>query len=129
MIRRPPRSTRTDTLFPYTTLFRSTARAPGSRATRRTRSLRSAIPVLSLFFGVGLLTAGPAAAIPGDIAVLQGLDKVTARVSTFEAPLDQPVRFGSLQIVARARSEERRVGEERVHPFRSSWSPDPYKKN
>src|SRR3546814_20622624 len=27
MIRRPPRSTRTDTLFPYTTLFRS---APGS---------------------------------------------------------------------------------------------------
>src|SRR3546814_9195679 len=29
MIRRPPRSTRTDTLFPYTTLFRS---EPGSRA-------------------------------------------------------------------------------------------------
>src|SRR3546814_14167596 len=28
MIRRPPRSTRTDTLFPYTTLFRSEKRAP-----------------------------------------------------------------------------------------------------
>src|SRR3546814_13731795 len=28
MIRRPPRSTRTDTLFPYTTLFRSGAPAP-----------------------------------------------------------------------------------------------------
>src|SRR3546814_3740529 len=27
MIRRPPRSTRTDTLFPYTTLFRSRANA------------------------------------------------------------------------------------------------------
>src|SRR3546814_6108066 len=27
MIRRPPRSTRTDTLFPYTTLFRSVAAA------------------------------------------------------------------------------------------------------
>src|SRR3546814_17347505 len=27
MIRRPPRSTRTDTLFPYTTLFRSRGRA------------------------------------------------------------------------------------------------------
>src|SRR3546814_10556562 len=27
MIRRPPRSTRTDTLFPYTTLFRSRSRA------------------------------------------------------------------------------------------------------
>src|SRR3546814_14541414 len=26
MIRRPPRSTRTDTLFPYTTLFRSSAK-------------------------------------------------------------------------------------------------------
>src|SRR3546814_11331958 len=30
MIRRPPRSTRTDTLFPYTTLFRS----PGGRIWR-----------------------------------------------------------------------------------------------
>src|SRR3546814_12788893 len=28
MIRRPPRSTRTDTLFPYTTLFRSGAAFP-----------------------------------------------------------------------------------------------------
>src|SRR3546814_5160401 len=32
MIRRPPRSTRTDTLFPYTTLFRS-ACTPETRAT------------------------------------------------------------------------------------------------
>src|SRR3546814_20071819 len=30
MIRRPPRSTRTDTLFPYTTLFRSQAGATGA---------------------------------------------------------------------------------------------------
>src|SRR3546814_8040973 len=29
MIRRPPRSTRTDTLFPYTTLFRSQLVTPG----------------------------------------------------------------------------------------------------
>src|SRR3546814_3019072 len=29
MIRRPPRSTRTDTLFPYTTLFRSRTLDPG----------------------------------------------------------------------------------------------------
>src|SRR3546814_11403218 len=28
MIRRPPRSTRTDTLFPYTTLFRSLLQSP-----------------------------------------------------------------------------------------------------
>src|SRR3546814_12336607 len=31
MIRRPPRSTRTDTLFPYTTLFRSRGRPSGGR--------------------------------------------------------------------------------------------------
>src|SRR3546814_6499071 len=30
MIRRPPRSTRTDTLFPYTTLFRSRGRTSAS---------------------------------------------------------------------------------------------------
>src|SRR3546814_957590 len=32
MIRRPPRSTRTDTLFPYTTLFRSLHRAEANDA-------------------------------------------------------------------------------------------------
>src|SRR3546814_3219653 len=34
MIRRPPRSTRTDTLFPYTTLFRSHPHPPVQRAER-----------------------------------------------------------------------------------------------
>src|SRR3546814_20787468 len=33
MIRRPPRSTRTDTLFPYTTLFRSNANPLSMAAT------------------------------------------------------------------------------------------------
>src|SRR3546814_7976364 len=37
MIRRPPRSTRTDTLFPYTTLFRSTPGLGAGRRTGRTR--------------------------------------------------------------------------------------------
>src|SRR3546814_8775892 len=42
MIRRPPRSTRTDTLFPYTTLFRSKAArraqpAPGHGGGRQAR--------------------------------------------------------------------------------------------
>src|SRR3546814_16389703 len=36
MIRRPPRSTRTDTLFPYTTLFRS----PGATAQHAVRRCR-----------------------------------------------------------------------------------------
>src|SRR3546814_5734346 len=35
MIRRPPRSTRTDTLFPYTTLFRSDAHARMERLAQR----------------------------------------------------------------------------------------------
>src|SRR3546814_14150924 len=35
MIRRPPRSTRTDTLFPYTTLFRSLLRGDGGHAVDR----------------------------------------------------------------------------------------------
>ena len=34
--------------------------------------------------------------------ILQGLDKVTARVSTFEAVIGEKVRFGSLRIVPRA---------------------------
>src|SRR3546814_2921513 len=34
MIRRPPRSTRTDTLFPYTTLFRSSRFDQGARSRR-----------------------------------------------------------------------------------------------
>jgi len=36
------------------------------------------------------------------VAVLQGLDKITARSSTFDAPVDQSVRFGSLLITVRA---------------------------
>src|SRR3546814_9490880 len=43
MIRRPPRSTRTDTLFPYTTLFRSSIsrRSPSSAARTSPRSSRA----------------------------------------------------------------------------------------
>ena len=35
------------------------------------------------------------------MAILQGLDKVTARVSTFPAPIGQTVKFGTLEIIAR----------------------------
>src|SRR3546814_12542667 len=42
MIRRPPRSTRTDTLFPYTTLFRSPTRCqPFWRAAASTSTMAS----------------------------------------------------------------------------------------
>src|SRR3546814_5236731 len=39
MIRRPPRSTRTDTLFPYTTLFRSIVENAETGSTRSTRMM------------------------------------------------------------------------------------------
>src|SRR3546814_1177222 len=50
MIRRPPRSTRTDTLFPYTTLFRSPADRKSvceflAGRTRRAGPLRGYSPV------------------------------------------------------------------------------------
>ena len=40
--------------------------------------------------------------LDGSVAVLQGLDKVNARISSIEAPRDKPVRFGTLEIVMRA---------------------------
>src|SRR3546814_8115859 len=48
MIRRPPRSTRTDTLFPYTTLFRSFVRnlrvtAPDEEAQARVTEVLAAV--------------------------------------------------------------------------------------
>jgi hypothetical protein len=45
------------------------------------------------------------AAVPAHgetVAVLQGLDKTTARISTFEAPVDKSVRFGTLVVTVRA---------------------------
>lgn len=49
-------------------------------------------------------TAAPAAAteLQGDLAVLQWLDKVTARVSTVQAPVGDTARIGTLEILVRA---------------------------
>src|SRR3546814_14775918 len=41
MIRRPPRSTRTDTLFPYTTLFRSRVDQQGRGSAGRSSAMTS----------------------------------------------------------------------------------------
>jgi hypothetical protein len=83
---------------------------------------------------LAVMPLAPAAASDG--AVLQGLDKVTARISTIEAPIDKPVRFGTLEVVVRTCSKrppeeppesaafveiyEARPGEERVGLF-SGW--------
>jgi hypothetical protein len=50
----------------------------------------------------GALALAPTAAQASTIAVLQGLDKTTARISRFDAPVDQSVRFGTLVITVRA---------------------------
>lgn len=51
---------------------------------------------------IAACAALPAYAIAGQSVVLQGLDKVTARVQTFEAAIGQTVTFGTLQITIRA---------------------------
>jgi hypothetical protein len=44
---------------------------------------------------------GAAMAETYNVAVLQALDKVTARVSTFDAPVNATINFGTLEIIAR----------------------------
>src|SRR3546814_860404 len=60
MIRRPPRSTRTDTLFPYTTLFRSFL-------------LRRIAVLIPTFIGVSIIAFSFIRMLPGDpVALLSG---------------------------------------------------------
>ena len=61
---------------------------------------------LSAAFAAILVVSGlflaPAGAAEPPAALLQGLDKITARISTFEAPIGQTVRFGTFEITTRA---------------------------
>src|SRR3546814_6449042 len=58
MIRRPPRSTRTDTLFPYTTLFRSEAAGDGKTFGLSQRFLERPACVLVLIVAFGPCRCG-----------------------------------------------------------------------
>ena len=49
-----------------------------------------------------MLATSPAHAIQMEEAVLQGLDKITARISTIKVAVGETVSFGSLQITLRA---------------------------
>ena len=49
----------------------------------------------------GILGSATTLAEPYGIVVMQGLDKVTARISTFDAPVGVFIEFGTLQIIAR----------------------------
>lgn len=61
---------------------------------------RSAISIAALL-AAALAVPGALQAAPYKVAVLQGLDKVTARVSTIEAPIGAAVRFGTLEVIVR----------------------------
>src|SRR3546814_20697216 len=100
MIRRPPRSTRTDTLFPYTTLFRSVGRDQ--------RADQSALRDDADRAGFRLSLRQRAGEVDRE-AVEQIADALAVR------PADDHIRLG--------RSEERRVGNEFVSTCRSRWSP------
>src|SRR3546814_20911391 len=99
MIRPPPRSTRTDTLFPYTTLFRAVVR------------MTLTAP------GCGM----------GDILVDDVRTKLemipTVQETDVELVFDPPWTQNMMSAAERLRSEERRVGKECVGTCRSRWSP------
>src|SRR3546814_16032455 len=112
MIRRPPRSTRTDTLFPYTTLFRSPW--PLSKA-KRYAALR-ALPAKERW--KDLTVHRPVFPIIPKFGGRFNVHGLTRAI----LPL---VR----RLHAQPRSEERRVGNEYVRTCKSRWSPGHYKKN
>src|SRR3546814_19097181 len=94
MIRRPPRSTRTDTLFPYTTLFRSVAAAD--------RHYRALLDV------VARLTAG-----------LDGLDELGQALSIEAVGRVEELQVGLVEIGDRDRLQfqagpRQRVGSARL---------------
>src|SRR3546814_16230806 len=91
MIRRPPRSTRTDTLFPYTTLFRSVLpvdEVVGVEAGRGGAAGHLAAASSSALQGAtqaaGDLAGGAASSERGVVALEPGLDLgVAAQVAAF----------------------------------------------
>src|SRR3546814_20604357 len=117
MIRRPPRSTRTDTLLPYTTLFRSARTDP--RGVRFplgfTRSSRIAA------MNSGAEAYGPVTTrdriIDGASTLTTAYGRARFTMSTVAAHAGvrwQPVnnKVGHNSALARPRTEERRLGEE-----------------
>src|SRR3546814_18360019 len=109
MIRRPPRSTLTDTLFPYTTLFRSGCAAKDRNACKA---------ALSRAEGLCSETA-KASAVSTD-----EFENAAAESSGVRILRSAAHRAGESN-----RSEERRVGQECVSKCRYRWSQYNSKKN
>src|SRR3546814_14672397 len=112
MIRRPPRSTRTDTLFPYTTLFRSlAAQLTGLDDLRRLRERRHNVRRLQH------------REIDLRRRQLLELGQTHFRSQRLDRRLEAALRQAALD--RHLRSEERRVGKECVSTCRSGWPPYP----
>src|SRR3546814_524583 len=97
MIRRPPRSTRTDTLFPYTTLFRSSV---GNSAPDSTNGAQ----------GVGdakLYRRNIDVKLPGDHSVGQIIDAVHQKDSARERPEQS---YGQFSLIEPARVRVEPIG-------------------
>ncbi|WP_120497051.1 DUF2155 domain-containing protein [Kiloniella sp. EL199] len=85
--------------------------------------------IVGVFMGsfVGTVSqSAKAEMISYEVAVLQGLNKITARVSELRVPVNQPVRFGSLEIIAR---ECRKSRPEEMPESASFLEIDDYKEN
>src|SRR3546814_13745133 len=121
MIRRPPRSTRTDTLFPYTTLFRSALAARGHPARRplvqQARPVRQARLRGARRFHRVSPGGRPARGIGAGTRLL------TRRPSKIARAEPPPPTAAVLR--RPPRPEARRVGKECVSTCRSGGSPYP----
>src|SRR3546814_16240620 len=122
MIRRPPRSTRTDTLFPYTTLFRS--RVPhGTRP-----PLQAGFAGLYKLLGIPVV---PVAVNSGPLyhRLWKRSGTITYRFGELIPPgLPREEVEARVRAAINARSEERRVGKACVSKGGCGWSPEHKKK-
>src|SRR3546814_17748662 len=124
MIRRTPRSTRTDTLFPYTTLFRSGVGLGNRLEQPRRRFGGNADTGVTHLEADLMMTLGLAFAhhAQGHRTAFGELDRVAQQIRQH---LTQPGRVAAYrQPQARVRSEESRVGKECVSTCRARWSPE-----
>src|SRR3546814_14241315 len=123
MIRRPPRSTRTDTLLPYTTLFRSPLRCRivAEAEDQRLEPRSSERDLVHVAHPIDLFDQDLEANLLGQLQPLLNLRQ--KRIHEME------IRCASrLRQHDRIRSAERRVGKECVSKCRCRWSPDHSKK-
>src|SRR3546814_18132140 len=124
MIRRPPRSKRTDTLFPYTTLFRSTGKPgrPVIGMTRRRRSRYSpAMSSTPLSAETSPLPRRPTGIrLPAAPALLAGI----GRAVWIDPEEGEPLTLSAAE-AGRRRSEALRVGEDGGSTCRFRGSADP----